>query len=146
LALHDSKDWLPWRNAPNLSSKERVGLNNDEFWRLITKAPVGRVIQVAATLTIANYARSLALSTDHQRYAQLDALTVIGICVCLAAFAQLMIQASSFNHDLKSADRHLHPPNWWRWHCFLHHSGRIAAGVFLAGASGFGLLTAKSLF
>lgn len=144
--MQNSRDWAPWRTAPNLSNKERVDLNNDEFWRLMTKAPVGRVIQIAATLTIANYARSLTLAANHQMHAQLNAFTMIGICICLAAFAVLMIQASKFNHNLKLADRNVHPPNWWRMHCALHYIGVIVAGLLFSAAVAVGLQAVEGLF
>lgn len=123
--MSKSKDWAPWRNAPNLSAIERSELNNNEFWRLITKAPVGRIIQISATLGIASFARLLTIEATHPLYKQVTATTALFASVCLGAVLVLLLMASNYNDQLKRSDRELHSTSWWLRHMLFRYSGKM---------------------
>ncbi|WP_199261736.1 hypothetical protein [Paracoccus binzhouensis] len=140
------RDWAPWRKPPGLCRVERVELNNREFWRLLIKAPVGKVMQVAATLTIALHARSVAMPAGSADRAQVEAWMWIGASVFVAACLALLGEASRFNHELKRADRSLHSAAWWRWHLLSRFVGQILVVLAFSGVVLLGMSALERLF
>ncbi|KGJ10509.1 hypothetical protein EQ718_24435 (plasmid) [Paracoccus versutus] len=139
-------DWAPWRKPPGLCRVERVDLNNREFWRLLVKAPVGKVMQVLATLAIALHARSLAMPAGSADRAQVEACMWIGTSVFLAACLVFLVEASGFNHGLKRADRSLHSAAWWRWHLLSRFAGQVLVALAFSGVVVLGMSALERLF
>lgn len=102
-------------------------------------------MQVAATLTIALHARSLALPADGTDRAHVEAWMWIGACVAMAAGVALLIEAGRFDHGLKRADRRLHSPAWWRWHLLTRFAGHVLAVPVVAGIVMLGMSALERL-